>query len=55
VAGGHKQRPGNDFNKTFAPVCSYRNLRMMIAVAAHAGLVLRQFDIKTAFLHGYVK
>jgi hypothetical protein len=55
VAGGHKQRPGVDFNETFAPVCSYRTLRMMLAVAAHAGLVLRQFDIKTAFLHGYLK
>jgi hypothetical protein len=28
---------------------------MMLAVAAHADLVLRQFDIKTAFLHGYLK
>jgi hypothetical protein len=55
VAGGHKQRPGVDFNETFAPVCSYHTLRMMLAVAAHAGLVLRQFDIKTAFLHGYLK
>jgi hypothetical protein len=55
VAGGHKQRPGVDFNETFAPVCSYRTLRMMLAVAAHADLVLRQFDIKTAFLHGYLK
>jgi hypothetical protein len=55
VAGGHKQRPGVDFNETFAPVCSYRTLRMMLAVAAHAGLVLWQFDIKTAFLNGYLK
>jgi hypothetical protein len=55
VAGGHKQRPGMDFNEAFAPVCSYRTLRMTLAVAAHAGLVLRQFDIKTAFLHGHLK
>jgi hypothetical protein len=55
VAGGHEQRPSVDFNETFAPVCSYCTLRMMLAVAAHAGLVLRQFDIKTAFLHGYLK
>jgi hypothetical protein len=55
VAGGHKQRPGVDFNETFAPVGSYCTLCMMLAVAAHAGLVLRQFDIKTAFLHGYHK
>jgi hypothetical protein len=55
VAVGHKQRPGVDFNETFAPVCSYRTLRMMLEVAEHAGLVLRQFDTKTAFLHGYLK
>jgi hypothetical protein len=55
VAGGHKQRPGIDFNETFTPVCSHHTLRMMLAVAAHAGLVLGQFDIKTAFLHGYLK
>jgi hypothetical protein len=55
VAGGHKQRPGIDFNETFAPLCSYHTLRMMLAVAAHAGLVLRQSDVKTAFLHGYFK
>jgi hypothetical protein len=55
VAKGHKQRPGVDFKETFAPVCSYRTLHMMLAVAAHAGLVLRQFDIKRAFLHGYLK
>jgi hypothetical protein len=55
VAGGHKQRPGVDFNETFAPVCSYRTLRMMLAVAAHEGLALRQFDVTTAFLHGHLK
>jgi hypothetical protein len=55
VAGGHQQRPGVDFEETFAPVCSYRTRRIMLAVAAHADLELRQFDIKTAFLHGYLK
>jgi hypothetical protein len=55
VTGGHKQRRGVDFNETFAPVCSYRTLHMMLAVAAHAGLVLRQVDIKIASLHAYLK
>jgi hypothetical protein len=55
VAGGHEQRSGIYFNETFVPVCSYRTLRMMLAVAAHAGLMLRQFDFKTAFLHGHLK
>jgi hypothetical protein len=49
VAGGNKQQQGVDFDEAFAPVCSYRSVRMMLAVAAHEGLVLRQFDMKTAF------
>lgn len=52
VAGGHRQRHGLDFDETFAPVCSYRTLRIMLAVAAREDLELRQFDIKTAFLNG---
>ena len=52
VAGGHRQQHGVDYDETFASVASYRTLRMMFAVAAHEGLVLRQFDICTAFLHG---
>ena len=55
VAGGHHQQPGVDFNETFAPVCSYRTLRMIAAVAARHGLRLRQFDIKTAFLNGVLE
>jgi hypothetical protein len=27
----------------------------MLVVAAHTDLEVRQFDIKTAFLHGYLK
>jgi hypothetical protein len=55
VAGGNHQQPGVDFNETFAPVCSYRTLRMIAAVAARHGLRLRQFDIKTAFLNGVLE
>ena len=51
VAGGNHQQPGVDFHEIFAPVCSYRTLRMIAAVAARHGLRLRQFDMKTAFLN----
>jgi hypothetical protein len=54
VAGGHKQQQGVDLDVTFAPVCSYRSIHMMLAVAAREGLELRQFDMKTAFLNGYL-
>jgi hypothetical protein len=52
VAGGHKQQHGLDFDETYAPVCGLRTMRMVIAVAAHEGLKMRQFDIRTAFLNG---
>ena len=52
VAGGHKQVHGLDFGETYEPVCSYRTLRMVLAVAAHEDLELRQFDVRTAFLNG---
>jgi hypothetical protein len=32
------------------PVCSYRLVRMMLAVGANEGVELRQFDINTEFL-----
>ena len=35
VAGGHRQTHGLDFDETYAPVCSLRTLRMVLAVAAH--------------------
>jgi hypothetical protein len=55
VAGGHKQQQGVDLDEMLAPVCSFRSERMTLAVAAHEGLELRQFDMKTAFFNGYLK
>jgi hypothetical protein len=52
VAGGHRQQHGLDFAETFAPVCSYWTMHMLLAVSAHENLVLRQFDVQTAFLNG---
>jgi hypothetical protein len=52
VAWGHRQQNGLDFPEKFAPVCSYRTMRMILVVSAHENLVLRQFDVRTAFLNG---
>jgi hypothetical protein len=52
VAGGHRQQHGLDFAETFAPVCLYRTMRMLLAVSAHENLVFRQFDVRTACLNG---
>ena len=39
-----------DYWQTYAPVCSLRTLRLMMAIAAHGGLELRQFDVRNAYL-----
>jgi hypothetical protein len=52
VAGVHCQQQGIDFDETFAPVCSYRSVRVLLTMTARQGLVLRQFDVHTAFFNG---
>jgi Reverse transcriptase (RNA-dependent DNA polymerase)/gag-polypeptide of LTR copia-type/Integrase core domain/GAG-pre-integrase domain len=52
VVQGFQQVHGVDYDATYAPVCGYSTLRALLAVSAHEGLVLRQFDIRTAFLNG---
>jgi len=43
---------GIDFQETFSPVVKYDSIRVILAIAAARKLILRQFDIKTAFLYG---
>ena len=52
VAKGFLQRPGVDFEETFAPVCDKSSLRVILALAASRGYVVHHVDIKTAFLNG---
>jgi hypothetical protein len=55
VAGGHRQRLGLDFEETYASVGCYRTMRMMMAIAAHEDLELRQFDIRTTSLNAWLQ
>ena len=52
VAKGFAQRPGEDFNETFAPTLHKPSLLTLFAIAAREDLEIDQMDIKTAFLHG---
>jgi transposase InsO family protein len=54
VAQGFSQKPGTDYNNdgTFAPVMRFDTLRTLLAFAAVHNLKLRQFDVKSAYLHG---
>ena len=51
VAQGYKQVAGVDFDETYAPVARLQSIRMLLSIAAHHDLELKQLDFKTAFLN----
>lgn len=55
VAKGFTQRPGIDYNETFAPVVRYSSIRILIAYAVHQQMTIHQMDVQTAFLHGDIE
>ena len=52
VALGFSQRPGFDYNKTFAPVAKMQTFRTLLAFVALHKLELHAMDVVTAFLNG---
>jgi Reverse transcriptase (RNA-dependent DNA polymerase)/gag-polypeptide of LTR copia-type/Integrase core domain/GAG-pre-integrase domain/Domain of unknown function (DUF4219) len=52
VAKGYAQRPGIDFNETFAPVVRLDSMRSLLAYAVQKNFVIHQMDVVTAFLNG---
>ncbi|TPX34262.1 DNA-directed DNA polymerase [Synchytrium endobioticum] len=52
VALGYTQKLGIDFEETFAPTSHLATIRLFLSIVASEGCVLRQLDIKTAFLYG---
>jgi hypothetical protein len=52
VAKGYSQKPGIDFNETFAPVARLDTVRTLVALAAQKSWKLFQLDVKSAFLNG---
>ncbi|VVA38683.1 PREDICTED: Retrovirus-related Pol poly from transposon, partial [Prunus dulcis] len=55
VAKGYSQKPGIDFNETFAPVARLDTVRTLVALAAQRNWRLFQLDVKSAFLNGVLK
>lgn len=52
VAKGYAQKPGIDYNETFAPVARLDTIQTIVALAAQKGWRLLQLDVKSAFLNG---
>ena len=51
VVKGYNQVEGIDYEETFAPVCRYETIRILLSIVAAKGLEILQFDIATAFLN----
>ncbi|RDB28603.1 Retrovirus-related Pol polyprotein from transposon TNT 1-94 [Hypsizygus marmoreus] len=54
VAQGFSQRPGIDFDETFAPTARWNAVRTILALAAIEDMHLESVDISSAFLNGVV-
>ncbi|KAB2608123.1 retrovirus-related Pol polyprotein from transposon TNT 1-94 [Pyrus ussuriensis x Pyrus communis] len=55
VAKGYAQKPGLDYNETYAPVARLDTIRTLVALAAYKSWKLYQLDVKSAFLNGVLE
>lgn len=51
VAGGHKQKKGIDYDKTFSSAAKMPTVQVMLADATQHDLKIHQIDIKSAYLN----
>lgn len=54
VAQGFTQRPGVDFQETFAPVAKPKSIRAISAITAQRGGVIHVVDVNSAFLNSEI-
>jgi transposase InsO family protein len=52
VAQGFSQKFGINYDEVFAPVVKTTTLRLLLSIAGKRKYVVRQYDVKTAFLNG---
>ena len=55
VAKGYVQKPGLDYNETYAQVARLDTMRTLVALAAQKSWKLYQLDVKSAFLNGVLE
>lgn len=54
VAKGYSQQYGVDYEEVFSLVAQLETVRLVLALAAHAGWSVYHFDVKSAFLNGVI-
>ncbi|KAE8231736.1 hypothetical protein CF326_g3244 [Tilletia indica] len=54
VAQGFSQRPGVDYNETFAPVARLTTVRILVALAIRHKMSIWSMDVVTAYLNGTI-
>ena len=52
VAQGFAQKFGSDYDEVFAPVVRPTTLRLLSTVAGHEKLIVKHYDIQSAYLNG---
>jgi hypothetical protein len=52
---GYSQVHGIDYTETFAPVAKMDSIRLVLAIVASRRWEVHHLDVKSAFLHGYIK
>lgn len=51
VVGGHLQQAGQDYGRSYAPVCRLGSIRTVLAIACEKGWAVYQMDVVGAFLN----
>ncbi|UYV66289.1 hypothetical protein LAZ67_4001214 [Cordylochernes scorpioides] len=52
---GHNQKPGVDYEESFAPVMKLDSSRTLIAIASQQNMKIEQDDVETAYLNAELK
>ncbi|CAB1098893.1 unnamed protein product [Ectocarpus sp. CCAP 1310/34] len=51
VVGGYRQEPGQDYGRSYAPVCRIGSIRMTCAIGCHNNWPIYQLDVVDSFLN----
>jgi hypothetical protein len=55
VAKGFHQQPGIDFGDTYSPIIKPITIRAVLSIVISAGWFIKQIDVSSAFLHGFLQ